>query len=180
MLKLEYKSEKEIHTALDLLSVDNNFTGGLIFSENEEQLWKKFNEQFKIIEAAGGLVLNEKKELLMIYRFERWDLPKGKIEKNEETATAALREVCEETGVCDCEITGELKPTYHIYTYKEKKILKKTFWYEMTCKRFSDFKLQSEEGIVEAKWMNNIQLKSAMKNTYPSLSDLIENYFITI
>src|SRR6185295_6515260 len=46
-----------------------------------------------MIESAGGLVLNESNELLMIYRNNKWDLPKGKVEKGEEYDTAALREV---------------------------------------------------------------------------------------
>ncbi|MEP7169257.1 MAG: NUDIX domain-containing protein [Bacteroidota bacterium] len=172
ILKSEYKSEKEIHTALDMLAFTNT-PGAVIFSENEKQLWEKFCEQFKVIEAAGGLVVNEKKELLMIYRFEKWDLPKGKLEKNEKPDEAALREVCEETGVCDCEIIKELTPTYHTYTHYKKNILKKTFWFEMKCKSFSGFKLQDEEGIKDAKWMDKEKLNGALKNTYPSISGLI-------
>ena len=38
---------------------------------------------------------------LFIYRNDKWDLPKGKIEKNEVVIEAAVREVMEETGVAD-------------------------------------------------------------------------------
>jgi ADP-ribose pyrophosphatase YjhB (NUDIX family) len=175
-LKLEYKSEKEIKTALDLLAFDNNFKGVYLFSENEEFLWRKFCQQFKIIEAAGGVVLNKKKEILMIFRFEKWDLPKGKIEKDEKPGKTALREVCEETGVCDCEINKELTTTYHTYIHKKENVLKKTFWFEMNCKSFSGFKLQSEEGIKEAKWMSKDQLNNAVKNAYSSINELIKSY----
>jgi len=175
ILKLNYKSEKEIYTALEMLSL-NNILEAFIFSNNEELAWKKFCEHFKIIEAAGGLVLNEKKELLMIYRFEKWDLPKGKLEINELPAEAALREVCEETGVCNCKITRELTFTYHTYIHREKRILKKTFWFEMKSISFDAFKLQDEEGIMDAKWMNRENLKDALKNTYSSVSDLLINY----
>jgi 8-oxo-dGTP pyrophosphatase MutT (NUDIX family) len=37
----------------------------------------------KTIVAAGGLVFNENKELLMIYRRSKWDLPKGKLDEGE-------------------------------------------------------------------------------------------------
>ena len=40
---------------------------------------------------AGSLVINEKKELLLIYRKGKWDFPKGKVEKNEKKKTVALR-----------------------------------------------------------------------------------------
>ena len=52
----------------------------------------------KII-ADGGLVFNEKKQLLMIFRREKWDLPKGKLDKGEKIEDCALREVEEETGL---------------------------------------------------------------------------------
>ena len=161
---------------MDMLFFSNNFSGGVVFFENENLLWEKFCEQFKVIEAAGGIVFNEKKELLMIYRFEKWDLPKGKIEKDESPKEAALREVCEETGVCDCHVKKELESIYHTYFHKEKQILKKTFWFEMKCSFFSDFKLQNEEGITAAKWMNKMQLKEAVNKTYPSISELISPY----
>src|ERR1041384_622155 len=93
ILKLDYKSDKDIRLVLELLSTENKTAGAFIFSANEKLLWKKFCHHFKIIEAAGSLVFNKKKELLMIYRLDKWDLPKGKIEKNEKPAAAALREV---------------------------------------------------------------------------------------
>lgn len=176
ILKLEYTSEKEIHTAWDLLAFTNTFSGAVIFSDNEINLWEKFCKQFKVIEAAGGLVLNEKKELLMIYRLEKWDLPKGKIERNEKPDQAALREVCEETGACDCEIIKESAVTFHTYIHKKGNVLKKTFWYEMNCKSFSGFKVQEEEGIMEAKWMNKEDIKKAIQNTYSSISELTMPY----
>ena len=39
----------------------------------------------KTIFAAGGLVFNEFGEVLMIYRYWRWDLPKGQIKLPHET-----------------------------------------------------------------------------------------------
>ena len=176
ILKLEYISEKEIQVALDALSFMNTYSGVIIISNDETQLWKKFCEQFKIIEAAGGLVWNVKKELLMIYRLKKWDLPKGKIETDENPNKAALREVCEETGVCDCEIIRELDCTYHTYINKEKSILKKTFWFEIKCKSFSGFKVQKEEGIMKAKWMDKETLNNALEKSYSSISELVRAF----
>ena len=36
---------------------------------------------------------------------------------------------------------------------------------------------QAEEGISEAKWMNKENIKSAMKNTFPSVKDVVSEYF---
>ena len=54
--------------------------------------------KFKVIRAAGGVVDKEGKTLL-IHRNGLWDLPKGKMERNEDIRSCALREVEEETGV---------------------------------------------------------------------------------
>ena len=56
-------------------------------------------ELLPLIEAAGGLVKNENGDYLFIYRNDKWDLPKGKIEKDEKTKVAAVREVEEECGI---------------------------------------------------------------------------------
>jgi 8-oxo-dGTP pyrophosphatase MutT (NUDIX family) len=49
----------------------------------------------KRIIAAGGLVFNDRNELLMIYRRGFWDLPKGKLDPGERIEACAIREVQE-------------------------------------------------------------------------------------
>ena len=56
------------------------------------------------IEAAGGIIISEKGELLMIFRRGKWDLPKGKIDQGETPPQAAIREVKEETGLSMVEL----------------------------------------------------------------------------
>lgn len=166
-----------IKESIEILLSGTELKEILLVAENEIKLWETFCSNFKLVEAAGGLVFNKKKELLMIYRFDKWDLPKGKIKEDEKEIEAALREVCEETGVCDLEVTKSLPSSYHTYFLDNKKhVLKKTFWFEMSCKNFFEFKLQSEEGIKEAKWMNKKQLKERMEIMYPSIAELIKIY----
>jgi 8-oxo-dGTP pyrophosphatase MutT (NUDIX family) len=65
---------------------------------------------------AGGVVINAEGQLLVIVRdIEREGevrhevrLPKGHIDPGEEAEAAALREVCEESGYCHCEIIADL------------------------------------------------------------------------
>ena len=51
------------------------------------------------IQAGGGLVENEKGEILFMFRRGKWDLPKGKLDPGESLENCALREVKEETGI---------------------------------------------------------------------------------
>ena len=65
--------------------------------------------------SAGGLVIDDRpggRWVLLIARRNQagalqWSLPKGGLESGEDHATAAVREVSEETGL-QCAITGEL------------------------------------------------------------------------
>jgi 8-oxo-dGTP pyrophosphatase MutT (NUDIX family) len=54
--------------------------------------------------SAGGVVVNNRGEIALVLqrgrdRRLRWTLPKGRIDRGEDAATAALREVYEETGL---------------------------------------------------------------------------------
>ena len=68
-----------------------------IYHKNIDKLWKSFKKKFPVIEAAGGLVERTDNKLLFIYRNNKWDLPKGGVEKKELIIEAAQREVKEET-----------------------------------------------------------------------------------
>lgn len=132
----------------------------------------------KYMEAAGGVVRNTKNEILFIYRLNKWDLPKGKIEKDESPKEAAIREVHEETGVENIFITRELISTYHIYctTNNNKRILKKTFWFELVCKSTKrKLKPQIEEKITKVKWMNKKKAQKALANSYSSIKEVLKS-----
>ena len=58
-----------------------------------------FAAEFALIEAAGGVVVNDCGQWLMIRRNGRWDLPKGHLECGERIEECAAREIEEETGV---------------------------------------------------------------------------------
>src|SRR5688572_4852080 len=70
--------------------------GAILIDKDFDKLKKAFFKHFKLIEAAGGIVQNESKDLLFIFRRGKWDLPKGKMEKNESRETCAERETMEE------------------------------------------------------------------------------------
>ena len=86
-----------------------------LIGKNDNKLIKKFLKLLPNVVAGGGKVYNEKGDILFIYRNNKWDLPKGKVEKNETIEDTALREVEEETGVRGLEIIKPLNTTYHVF-----------------------------------------------------------------
>ncbi len=133
------------------------------------KLFNDIKSYFNYIEAAGGLVKNKNNELLVIHRFDIPDLPKGKIEKNEKPEDTAIREVEEECGITGLKITGKAEPSYHIYTIKNKKVLKKTHWFYMNYAGDETLKPQTEEDITKVEWCDVQKLTEFQKQTYKSL-----------
>ena len=138
-----------------------------------EKIWTLFQQQFVLIEAAGGKVRNAKGEVLFIHRLGKWDLPKGKMEKGETPEQAAIREVEEECGIHGLELGEKLPNTYHVYTQKETLILKTTYWFEMKYKGTEVLVPQKEEAIEKAVWVNPSNFSEQLANTYKSLVGII-------
>ena len=92
------------------------FHAGVLIHSNLEELKKVFFKQFDTIEAAGGIVQNDQHQILFIFRLNKWDLPKGKVEKGENYEQAAIREVEEETGVSNLHLKNKISCTYHTYS----------------------------------------------------------------
>lgn len=107
------------------------FHAGVLWDKDLDKLKKVFFKHFTVIEAAGGIVQNSKKEILFIYRLDKWDLPKGKMEKSEKPHECAIREVEEETGVTRLSLKEKIGETYHTYDAFGKHFLKITHWYYM-------------------------------------------------
>ncbi len=144
---------------------------------NPNEMYTDFLHMHKYIEAAGGVVKNEKDEYLLIKRFEIWDLPKGKVEKGENTLEAAMREVCEETGLLNLTFINNLPSTYHIYYQNKRWFLKKTYWYFMETQDNISLVPQVKEAITEAVWMKKPDAYIALSNSYKSLSDVLGYLF---
>ncbi len=159
------------------LQAEPSIQGITVFCPSPAGMMKHFFRDYKLIKAAGGLVHNPEGKILFIYRNDKWDLPKGKLEKGEQPDHAALREVEEETHVSGLTILRKLKTTYHTYTLEDRPVLKKTYWFEMNCRKGAFTKPQREEGIEEVKWMSRQEIHEALKNTYSLIADLVHEYF---
>ena len=149
-----------------------------LYHSKEEKLLYYFFSMFKQIEAAGGLVKKSKtNRFLFIYRNKKWDLPKGRINKNEEIENAAIREVEEETGVKNLSIIKTLNTTYHIFKKNRKYRLKKTFWYLMNTDYNGKLTPETNEGIEEAIWIDKNLIDSLKGKMYQNINLVISNYF---
>ncbi len=140
-----------------------------IYDESLNNLFRNFKTCFHYIEAAGGLVLNDKDKILVIKTNGVWHLPKGKVEKGEKYDVAAVREVEEETGISEPIIVKQLISTYHSFKSNDKIFLKRTYWYKMFYKGTAIPKPQIEEGIEDARWISRGDIYDVMKNTHKSL-----------
>ena len=153
---------------------------GIYFHQDFEELKKSFFKKFKIILAAGGFVQNENGEVLMMYRRGKWDLPKGKQEKNESAADCALRETEEETGLKNIKLTGHLIHTYHTYHEGSYFILKETSWFRMKVQGSQKLIPQTEEDISKLVWVNQDEVNKFQENTFPSVRDVLAAGFFLI
>ncbi|MCM8567951.1 NUDIX domain-containing protein [Gramella jeungdoensis] len=149
-----------------------------LYHPDETKLLKYLFKKMKVITAAGGMVVNPEKEILFIYRNNRWDLPKGKIEKNEDVKTCAIREVEEETGVQGLKITRFITRTYHVFRRKGKLRLKETYWYEMYTEYDGELVPELNEGIKKAKWKNFEKSQKALKKSYANIKMLFPEKYL--
>ncbi len=151
----------------------------LCISGDQEWMWKAFQNSFRLLPAAGGVV-HSSAGILFIFRRGKWDLPKGKIDEGETAAEAALREVREETGIKNLSITGELCTSWHIYQSPYKSslgqwILKETKWYSMAASGDEPLVPETGEDIDVARWIRPENLDEVLALTYASLVNLIKS-----
>lgn len=148
----------------------------VVLSDQIEEEFARIFKEYDFIEAAGGIV-KRKKKFLFIKRNGFWDIPKGKLEKKESIEEGAIREIEEECGITEPIIENRIGITYHTYRYEGKPTIKKTYWFALTYDGPKQLKGQLEEGITKVEWLKSDELKKVMKNTFPSILEVIQLYF---
>lgn len=171
-----YDVVDQIISQIELAGSPSDF---YILNQDNDTEWNHFRSQFVEIPAAGGLVENSKGALLFIKRLGVWDLPKGKIEKNETPKLAAIREVEEECGLTELKVVRPLDSTFHIYrspylAFPNNLVLKETKWFFMSYSGDATPVPQTEEDIEEVAWFAPAELDQVYSNTYSSLCDFLE------
>jgi len=148
----------------------------ITFAVDDYEFMVEFiKDQFKVVKASGGVVRKQEK-VLLIFRLGKWDLPKGKLKKKEESIKCAKREVEEECSI-KVDVKDKVCSTWHAYVRKGKRILKRTDWYEMNCLDDSNMQPQLAEFIEDVKWMGYKDVMKSVKNSYASIQEVVDEYY---
>lgn len=165
---------KTVHIGKVIKELNSTSLNGVrLIGKHEKKLLEEFLDKLPIIIAGGGKVINEKGEILFIYRNDKWDLPKGKVEDKESIEQASIREVEEETGVLGLKIVKPLATTYHIFKRNGRYKIKITYWFEMTSRHKDKLVPQIEEGITKVEWLSPTKVKEAVENSYANIRLLV-------
>lgn len=168
---------KYLLSVLDKIEKGNDKMRYNIFYKDLDTLKDDFFSLFRIVKAAGGLVLNRESEILLIYRRGSWDMAKGKMEAGESKKESALREVIEETGLEKVSLVNKVTTTYHIYKDKSKRrVLKPSYWYLMNTIE-QNLIPQKEEDIEKAIWATKKDiLNGKYEPMYSSIRLVLNDY----
>lgn len=164
-----------INAMLEELSLPE-IQAGILVQEDLEALKESFFKRFKIHVAGGGLVLNDKREILFIYRRGYWDLPKGHQDEGERIEACAIREVREETGLQNLKIIRALQTTYHVYEQGTKHILKESHWFLMQAQSEEPLVPQTEEDIQDIRWVLPKDAGLLLQAAYPSIQEVVNGF----
>jgi len=181
LTKISFSNEELVKNELNIFLDTNNSDCLNIYYIKESDFLKFFNTYFTFIRAAGGIISDTDKRVIMIERLGYIDLPKGKVEINENIKTAAIREVCEECGIKQNELTkvNEFDKTYHIYPYKGRYALKETSWFTMLYTGNFCFAPQIEEDISSVFMVDENKIEKYFEKTYSTLIELLTKYLKT-
>ena len=165
----------EIKNIITQFRINRDMVELWLLTENPEEVMNEVASLFTLIEASGGLVRNTAGELLLIFRHEHWDLPKGKHEPGETMAETAMREVEEECGIGELTLFNLLAHSYHIYKDEDTFLLKKTHWFSMQYDGRAPLVVQETEGIKQAQWVAMSRLPEYFPKMFSSIADLLQH-----
>jgi ADP-ribose pyrophosphatase YjhB (NUDIX family) len=169
------RKSKFLLNYIDMMEKGMGFDKIVLYDENPKIIYKDLKKIVIPVSAAGGLVINEKGELLVILRKGKWDLPKGQIADGETKKSAAEREIMEETGIIKITTGEKAGKTLHIFKRNRKRYLKISHWYFMNARK-SKLYPERREMITKAEWiLPDVFLKT--KSIYAGIEALLKNVF---
>jgi len=176
-LPVQVSKEEDVQDVLEYLESSPFHSKAVLHGASKAAIYNHLNQHCELLQASGGIVWNDLGQALLIFRHNHWDLPKGKIEKEESKEEAAVREVMEECGVKELTLNNYFTTSYHTYWRNQTRMLKQTFWYEMSCNDKGSIKPQTMEGITDVKWADQLAIQKAMQQTFPNLQEILESVF---
>jgi ADP-ribose pyrophosphatase YjhB (NUDIX family) len=106
--------------------------------------------------SAGGIIVYSSAlgwEVLLIRDMNHnWTFPKGIVEPQEDTVTAAEREVKEEVGLTNLTRLVTLTPVTYFFSRNEEKIKKIVHYFLFSVSTKEQLIPQESEGISQARW----------------------------
>lgn len=134
-----------------------------------------FAAEFTRVEAAGGVVVDDRGAWLMMRRNGRWDLPKGHVEAGEDFESCAAREIAEETGI-RARVVRPLCETLHAYWFPptSRWELKCTHWFELRSTGEGVPTPQCEEGIEQVVWCTPEEAAEHVCEAFPTIRRVAE------
>ncbi len=176
-LALPYRGIKNaLFQYLDTLEKSNRFESIMLYSNDVATLFDDLKSLLNWVPAAGGVIENNNGQILLIHRRGFWDLPKGKLDAQETSKGAALRECSEETGLNNLLLGKKIYESYHLYRENNgQRALKKTKWFSMQYTGDKIPEPQLEEDITDVMWMAPEQalLKEPM---FQNVRSVIESF----
>lgn len=179
LLQIRLNENEAIEPYVHLLENQPGCRGFYLQHPKPNVLIARLEQQYPVVNAAGGLVMSPAGKLLMIFRKGCWDLPKGKAEGSERTRETALREVVEECGIPKPHSAMEFFTTRHFYRENNSGFIKKSVWFmmEVDSDNIPLFP-QAEEDITRAIWCSKEEYLNLRKDCYPSVRELIERLWV--
>jgi 8-oxo-dGTP pyrophosphatase MutT (NUDIX family) len=164
--------ENDLSTLLDQFDFSISNVCLLVIYEDFELAFNQVFHAYEFMDAAGGIVKCDRR-YLFIERHGMWDIPKGKLDSNEQPWEAAVREIEEECGIKGPVIDHLLGVTFHTYSYMGRLTIKKNWWYALNYTGSMEVQPQEEESITQAIWIEKDEWELIRSNTYDSILEVL-------
>jgi len=165
-------SERSLSICMQLLEKPGNYACYYLYHDLQKLMDALLGTAITI-DAGGGIVYNERDEILLIFRRGKWDLPKGKVDPGESIVDCALREVVEETGLKNLTLLDKVASSSYCYRERDQLVFKQVQWFKMKTSDRHTLTPQAEEDITDIKWVNLQDLDPYLQNTYDTIKEVL-------